>query len=94
MILWQGTLGFKQYISSKRRIYGIKLFILCNYRIGFVLDFVIYGSETQTKHDKGLKIAGLVVMSLMQPYFQKDQSIHGQLIHESSSLRRIACKFD
>jgi hypothetical protein len=75
-MLWKGRLGFKRYIPSKRRRYGIKLFILCDCRTGFVLDFVIYtGSETETKYNKGLGIAGSVVMSLMQPYLQKGHNL-------------------
>ena len=67
LMLWKGRLSFKQYIPSKQHRYGIKLFILCDCRTGFVLDFVIYiRSETQTKYDKGLGIAGSVVISLMQ----------------------------
>jgi hypothetical protein len=76
LMLWKGRLGFKRYIPSKQHRYGIKLFILCDCRTGFVLDFVIYtGSETETKYNKGLGIAGSVVMSLMQPYLQKGHNL-------------------
>jgi len=47
LMLWKVRLHFKQYIPSKRHRFGIKIFILCDCRIGFLLDFVIYtGSGT------------------------------------------------
>ena len=47
LMLWKGRLHFKQYIPSKRHRFGIKIFIFCDCRTGFLLDFAIYvGSGT------------------------------------------------
>ncbi len=57
LMLWKGRLHFKQYIPSKRHRFGIKIFILCDCRTGFLLDFVIYvGSGTQIQLNKNFGI--------------------------------------
>ena len=51
LVLHKGRLSFKQYIPSKRSRFGIQLFILCDCRTGYVLDFVIYmGNATEIHH--------------------------------------------
>ena len=76
MMLWKGRLQFKQYIPSKLHRYGVKSFVLCDCRTGFVLDFIIYtGSEGQFEYKQQLGIAGSVVMTLMQPYLRKDHNL-------------------
>ena len=39
LVLWKGRLSFKQYIPSKRRRFGIKLFLLCDVHTGNISDF-------------------------------------------------------
>ena len=47
LILWKGRLAFKQYIPTKRHRFGIKVFVVCDYQTGVVLDFIVYtGSST------------------------------------------------
>ncbi len=76
LMLWKGRLHFKQYIPSKRHRFGIKIFILCDCRTGFLLDFVIYvGSGTQIQLNKNFGIPGSIVMTLMQSYLQKGHNL-------------------
>ncbi|CAF1289214.1 unnamed protein product [Adineta ricciae] len=76
LVLWKGRLSFKQYIPSKRRRFGIKLFVLCDCRTGFILDFVIYtGSQTEIQRDNHLGIPGSIIMTLMQPYLQRGHNL-------------------
>ena len=75
-MLWKGILHFKQYLSSKRQRFRIKIFISCNCRTGFLLDFVTYiGSETQIQLNKKLRIPGSTVMTLVQSYLQKGHNL-------------------
>ena len=41
LVLFKGRLSFKQYISSKRARFGIKLYQLCASN-GMLLDFLVY----------------------------------------------------
>ena len=40
-VLFKGRLSFKQYISSKKAKFGIKLYQLCTSH-GILLDFLVY----------------------------------------------------
>ncbi|XP_069949534.1 piggyBac transposable element-derived protein 4-like [Cherax quadricarinatus] len=73
LILFKGRLSFKQYIPSKRKCFGIKLFVLCDCRSGLVLDIIVYtGSNTLRDTMKLLGISGGdVVRTMMEPYLGK-----------------------
>lgn len=59
LMLWKGRLCFKQYISSKRHRFGVKLFILCDCETGAILDFIVYtGSNTEMTSFEDLGISG------------------------------------
>ena len=76
LMLWKGRLYFKQYIQSKRHRFGIKRFIVCDCRTGFLLDFVIYVEPgTQIQLNKKLGIPGSIVMTLMQSCLQKGHNL-------------------
>ncbi len=70
MIPFKGSLKFKQYISSKRNRFGIKLFLICDCSTGFVPNFIVYtGSATELVRTSELDIPGSIVMTLMKKYF-------------------------
>lgn len=74
LVPYKGRISFKQYIPSKRGRFGIKLFVLCDCRTGYILDFVIYiGSATKVHYDKELGVPGSIVMTLMQSYLLGNQ---------------------
>jgi hypothetical protein len=76
LLLWKGRLAFKQYIPSKRRRFGIKLFVICDCHTRVVLDFIIYtGSSTPLELDQSLGKSGSVVMTLMKSYLNKGHSL-------------------
>ncbi|KAL1276495.1 hypothetical protein QQF64_036118 [Cirrhinus molitorella] len=65
LLLWQGQLRFRQYIPSKRKRFGIKLFMLCDGLTGYVLNVIVYtGSSTDITHAPGLGVSGKVVLTL------------------------------
>ena len=41
LVLFKGRLSFRQYISSKRARFGIKLYQLCTFN-GILLDFIVH----------------------------------------------------
>ena len=69
LILWKGRLYFKQYIPSK-------IFVLCNCRTGFILDFIIYtGSQTEIQRNNQLGVSGSIIMTLMDSYLHKGHNL-------------------
>jgi len=72
IVEWKGRLQYKQYIPSKRHRFGIELFVLCDCKSGFVLDFLIYtGYNTHIAINDTLKLSGSVISILMEPYVNK-----------------------
>ena len=47
-VLFKGRLSFKQYISSKRKEFGIKLYQLCTFN-GILLDFIVYHGNLEAR---------------------------------------------
>lgn len=51
LLLWKGWLGFRQYIPSKRKRFGIKLLMLYDVLTGYVINVKVYtGSSTDITH--------------------------------------------
>ncbi len=72
LMLWRGSISFRQYIPSKRLRFGLKLFAICDCKTGFVQDLVLYaGDGTEVTDDRSLGLPGAVVMTLMEPYLDK-----------------------
>ena len=42
LLLYKGQLHFKQYIPAKRSRFGIKSFIISDYKTGYVQDIIVY----------------------------------------------------
>lgn len=64
MIGWKGRLGWKQYIPSKRKRFGIKVFALCESSSGYFYNFIFYtGSDTKygTKYENEPKTSRVVL---------------------------------
>lgn len=74
LILWKGRLAFKQYIPSKRKRFGLKLFEICDVETGYLLNFIIYtGAKTELDpDDEDIGIAASIVKTLMKPYLDQN----------------------
>ncbi|XP_033359529.1 piggyBac transposable element-derived protein 4-like [Bombus vosnesenskii] len=77
LVPYKGRCYFKQFIPSKRSRFGIKIFVLCDCRTNYVLDFIIYtGKKTEISQSTStIGISGNVVMTLLQPYFEKGHTL-------------------
>ncbi|XP_069947136.1 piggyBac transposable element-derived protein 4-like isoform X2 [Cherax quadricarinatus] len=72
LILFKGRQLFKQYIPSKRKHFGKKVFVLCDCKSGLVLDIIVYtGINTLQDTRKLLGISGDAVRTMMEPYLGK-----------------------
>lgn len=87
LLLWKGWLGFRQYIPSKRKRFGIKLFMLCDVLTGYVINVVVYtGSSTDITHTPGLGVSGSVVLTLLKPYLGRGHTLYVDNWYTSPSL--------
>ena len=92
LMLWRGNIGFRQYIPSKRHRFGLKLFVMCDCKTGYILDFILYtGADTElsaeTSPDLGL--SGSIVATMMQPYLDKGHVLYTDNWYTSPSLCRF-----
>lgn len=78
LLLYKGRLTFKQFTSSKRNRFGIKSFVLCDCKTGYIQDFIIHmGSGTMIKpQHKDIGKSGSVVMFLLEPYLGKGHALY------------------
>ncbi|KAI4476227.1 hypothetical protein M0804_013767 [Polistes exclamans] len=79
LLLNKGRLSFKQqYILSKRNRFGIKSFVLCDCKTGFVLNCVVYAVSDFdiTKMDDKHLGKSAEVLTLLKSYLEKCRHTH------------------
>uniref|UniRef100_A0A8C7H0A3 PiggyBac transposable element-derived protein 4-like n=1 Tax=Oncorhynchus kisutch TaxID=8019 RepID=A0A8C7H0A3_ONCKI len=87
LMLWKGRLAFRQYIPSKRHRFGVKFFVMCDVKTGFVQDIIVYtGSTTDIKHYEGLGVSGSVVMTMLAPHLGKGHTLYVDNWYSSPTL--------
>ncbi|XP_046400817.1 piggyBac transposable element-derived protein 4-like [Ischnura elegans] len=86
--LFNGRLSFKQYIPSKSSRFGIKTFVLCDCKTGYVLDFIVYmrSSIDKLEQNTGLGKSGDIVSTLMKPYLGKGHNLYVNYCYTSPLL--------
>jgi hypothetical protein len=93
LLLFKGRCHFKQYIPNKRSRFGIKSFLICDFKTGFVQDFIIYsGKKTEIKSSKLVKDldkSGEVVLTLLKPYLGKGHMVITDNWYTSPNLYRV-----
>jgi len=88
LMLYKGRLSFKQYIPSKRNRFGIKSYILCDCKTGYVQDLIVYeGRSTITESDiSGIGKSGAIVLSLLKPYLGQGHTLYTDNFYSSPAL--------
>lgn len=69
LMLYKGRLGWVQYIPLKRARFGIKLYLLCESKSGYLFSFIIYtgkGTIIDEKY-KDMPVTSQIVVSLLEP---------------------------
>ena len=86
-VLVKGRLKFTQFMQTKRNHFGIKLFVLCDYGTGIVLDLFTY-TETNTDIDKINihKSTGSIIKTLLARYIDKGHILHTDSYYTSPVL--------
>ncbi|XP_050704248.1 piggyBac transposable element-derived protein 4-like [Eriocheir sinensis] len=88
LCLWRGNIGICQYIPSKRHRYGLKTFVMCDCKSGYVQDVLLYmGSKTELEPAPAdILKAGAVVCTLMKPYLNEGRILYTDNWYTSPSL--------
>ena len=71
LLLFKGRLKFKQYLPKKRKRFGIKSYVLCDCKTGFILDFYIYLGKDSKNSGSKIGKSGEVVMQLMEGHLNQ-----------------------
>ena len=77
LVLFKGRLSFKQYISSKRARFGIKLYQLCTFN-GILVDFLVYHGNIApvlTRMADDSLVTERIPVTLMQSHLNKGHHI-------------------
>jgi hypothetical protein len=89
LLLYKGRLSFKQYIPSKQNRFGIKSFVLCDCKTGYVLNFIVYignDSDIIKINEKSLGKSGEIVITLLESYLGKGHTLFVDNWYTSSAL--------
>lgn len=89
ILLFKGRLFFKQYVPSKRHRFGIKFFVMCDCKTGYILDFIIYTGSTTEIIDSGIANVGKtgnIVLTLINPYLNKGHTLYVDNWYSSPAL--------
>jgi hypothetical protein len=77
LLLFKGRLFFRQYIPSKASRFGIKLFVMCDCKTGYILDIIVYsGATTEYSNTSEIGVGAKVVMSLISPYLGAGHTLY------------------
>lgn len=77
LLLYKGRLFFKQYIPTKRSRFGIKSFIICDCKTGYILDFIIYSGKNSdvTEEVPSIGQSGNITLTLLKSYLGKGHTL-------------------
>ena len=95
LVLWRGNIGFRQYIPSKRHRFGLKLFVLCDCKSGFIQDIILYtGKDTQIGGTETFGVSGAVVLELLEQYLGRGHTLYIDNWYTSPLLAEELLKYD
>lgn len=88
LVGWKGRLQWKQYIPSKRKRFGMKLFMLCESSSGYVYNFIIYtGADTDYGHKyQDEPLSARVVLALSDNLLDKGYCLYLDNFYTSPNL--------
>lgn len=79
LIGWKGRLSWKQFIPTKRKRFGIKVYALCESESGYVYNFIIYTGRTTVygnSHYSDEPISSRIVLELSHVLLNKGYCIY------------------
>ncbi|GFX65927.1 piggyBac transposable element-derived protein 4 [Trichonephila clavipes] len=91
LMLFKGRLGWKQYMPLKRSRFGIKSYMLCESKSGYVWSLIIHtgkGTLFDEKY-KHMCMSSQVVITLMEPLLNKGHCLTTDNFYSSPELADI-----
>ncbi|KAG8229543.1 hypothetical protein J437_LFUL009017 [Ladona fulva] len=78
LLLFKGPLFFKQYNSSERNKFGIKIYVICDCETGYILDFIVYTGSNSDILDQNYAFgkSGDIVSTLINPYLENGHNLY------------------
>lgn len=94
LLMFKGRLGWKQYIPLKRARFGIKSFLLCESKSGYIWSMIVYtGKGTAFDPEyTGHPISTQIVLSMMKPLLDKGYCLTTDNFYTSPLLADILVK--
>uniref|UniRef100_A0A8C5WCR5 PiggyBac transposable element-derived protein 4 n=1 Tax=Leptobrachium leishanense TaxID=445787 RepID=A0A8C5WCR5_9ANUR len=93
LLLFKGRIGFKQYVPSKRAVYGIKVYKLCESSSGYTYRFRVYTGKdsllTLPDCPSSLSSSDKIARDLLHPLFNKGYHVYTDNFFTSVSLFRF-----
>ncbi|KAG8237447.1 hypothetical protein J437_LFUL015975 [Ladona fulva] len=88
LMLYKGRLGWIQYIPLKRSRFGVKTFMLCESKTGYIWSFIIYTGKGSALNEeyKGLPKSSQIVLALMKPLLGKGYCVTTDNYYTSPEL--------
>lgn len=88
LLLYKGRLSFKQHIPTKRNRFGIKSYMLCDCKTGYVQDLIVYAgiSTIIESENTGIGKSKEIVLSLLKPYLGKGHTLYVDNFYSSPAL--------
>ena len=88
MVAFKGRLSFKQYMPAKPTKWGIKIWYVCDARLGYCLGYDVYTGKARRKNPR--KPLGFeVVDSLCSPHFGKGHHLYVDRFFNSVDLAEL-----
>ena len=95
LVLWRGNILLRQYIPSERHRFGLKLFVLCDCKSGFLQDLILYtGKDTQIGGTETFGVSGAVVLELLEQYLGRGHTLFIDNWYTSPLLAEELLKYD
>ncbi|XP_043524386.1 piggyBac transposable element-derived protein 4-like [Frieseomelitta varia] len=90
LLLFKGRCYFKQYILTKKSKFGIKSFVLCDSKTGYIQDLIVYSKAdmimSEDIRSKSIGKSGQIIMTLLEPYLGKGHTLVTDDWYSSPSL--------
>lgn len=94
LMLYKGRLGWIQYMPLKRARFGIKTYMLCESKSGYIWSTIIYTGKNTifSKQLQNLPVSSQIVMDLMKPLLNKGHCLTTDNFYTSPELAEILIK--
>uniref|UniRef100_A0A8C5MUU7 PiggyBac transposable element-derived protein domain-containing protein n=1 Tax=Leptobrachium leishanense TaxID=445787 RepID=A0A8C5MUU7_9ANUR len=98
LMKYNGRLGFKHYIPSKRSRYGVKVYKLCDSESGYTQAFRVYEGKDSSLDPPGcpehMGTSGKIVWDLLFPLMNKGYHLYVDNFYTSVPLFKLLYCFD